>query len=298
MINLMKKLLFSLLLIAISLSFNLEALTLKERVQKGHAGDYIVTEQSKNYSLLFIRSLTNSLLCLEEVTVPVDKIDLQKTTWKEWLAAQAPGHSSWMIYEIDMQENRLRDCYSPSRKGWLQITETESLFTQLLSLSLKKVPESDLRRIGPTPQSGESDRRSLWTPPLVREGNRIEKPQFEVWGGRWHQDNSPLSGKELQLYFDSSVHSLPFPHWIECKGDHLTFKIRIVDSGKEIQSPLTSFPHRPLVFLSPPKKNLQGLRLHLKSPSYYKKLNLFALDITGSPKAALPIAVQSINKGE
>ena len=61
------KYLFSLLLICF---IPLNALTLKEKFTQAEPGDYVVTAQGKNYSTLFIRSLSDGSLVLEEITAP------------------------------------------------------------------------------------------------------------------------------------------------------------------------------------------------------------------------------------
>src|ERR1700690_1336291 len=81
-----------------------KTLSLLEKFQKAQPGDYIVTEQSKTYSLLLIRSITTSSLLLEEINVPANAIDLSKTSWKEWIENKAPHHTSWLMYEIDLLE--------------------------------------------------------------------------------------------------------------------------------------------------------------------------------------------------
>ena len=86
------------LIILLFLSASLQAVTLKDRVLAAEVGDYVVTEQAKNYSLLLIRQKSEGRLVLEEISTP----QLQKS-WKKWVEEQAPGATAWVVYEIDLR---------------------------------------------------------------------------------------------------------------------------------------------------------------------------------------------------
>lgn len=210
--------------------------SLKEKVQKAHAGEFVVTELSKNYSILFIRDLTATTLYLEEITAPEAQVKSLKNDWKGWIKRGAPGHTAWVVYTIDLEKNKMTSCYSFDRKGWLAIDDRDSFLTSLFSLPLARLEASQRKRIGPPPPSGETDRRSLWIPPVFIEGKKIDKPLLEVFKSKWPEDDTPLSRCEIHLYFDTNRPSFLFPCWIEVKSPHYTQHLKVVDSGTELIS--------------------------------------------------------------
>ncbi|HSX04592.1 MAG TPA: hypothetical protein VLG76_07685 [Rhabdochlamydiaceae bacterium] len=208
--------------------------SLKERFYGAHVGDYIVTLQAKNYSLLRVHSLKTHSLVLEEITIPEDAYK-NSLNWKEWAAKGAPGHTSWVLYEIDLETNRLIKCYSKMKMAQIYPEEADYLFPKFLSLPLRPVREDERKKVGPPPQDGEADRRKIWNPTLTIDGKKISKPQFEVLQARWPNDESPLSSCLIEFYLDQS-RPFPFPYWIEIKSSHYAFKVRVVDSGSYEQA--------------------------------------------------------------
>lgn len=259
----------------------------KEKILQAEIGDYIVTHQGGNYSLLLVRHLTPSSLIYEEITIPDRLVTLSKHSWQEWISQKAPGNTSWVTYEIDLEKGRLIEGYSHSRNGWLFLDENEVLFPKLLILSLSEVDEKDRRRIGQPPAEGEADHRRLWNPALTFEGKKIEKPHFQVWQGKWPQDNSQLSGCNIELFFSDEPIVFPLPFWIEIKGVHYALKVPVIDSGKGLSSPYPLLPHRPMQLTTLPKLTKKGLFVHVTVPSYYENPTLFAIDL--APDAAQPI---------
>jgi hypothetical protein len=216
----------------------------QDRIVKSSPGDYIVTEQSSNYTILIVREIDNAALILEEITAPVKAVDPSKITWKEWVSAHAPGHTSWTTCMIDLTTHRLRGVYSYSSKEWLYPEESAHFLSQLLALPLSPVPDREKKRIGPSPAQGEKDVRSLWLPPMVVEGQKVVKPRFDVLKTYWPKDESLLSGCKIEVYFaaDKNLPSLPF--WMEIRSTHYAFKIRTIDSGKQLVSPIKNTPHK------------------------------------------------------
>lgn len=258
-------------------------LILKDRFAHATSGDYIVTAQEKNYSLLFIRDLDKKTLILEEITVPEEQINLSTQNWQQWLSDKAPGHTAWTLYEIDLNTGTLIESFSFSQNGWLFLDETQLLITRLLTLPLTHVKSEERRKIGPPPQSGEVDQRALWNPPLILGGKKIPKPQFDVWKTKWPEEQSPLSGCRLELYFAKSDALFAFPRWIDIQSPHYSFKLRTIDSGKDLHSPYSGpMPHRPPKFLGPALKTADGLRLHLNAPIYQNSFTLYAIDLGGT----------------
>lgn len=213
---------------------SVQALTFKEKFAQAAVGDYIAAEANKTISLFYIRSLTPTTATLEEVTTTK-----APKVWQEWLDEGAPGNTSWVAYTLDLERNKIKDCYSFSQKSWLTIED--SLFLRLLSLPLSKVQDSQRKRIGNAPNPGETDRRSVWNPPVIMNGKKIEKASIEAFSTKWPDDGSQLAHCDITLYFSSSQ---PFPSWIEIKSPHYAQNIRTIDSGSNIQSPHAFIPTR------------------------------------------------------
>lgn len=285
------RILFSILLFCTT---TLSALTLKDKFTHAEPGDYIVTEQSKNYSILFVRAINNHSIILEEISGPIKEIDVTKTSWQEWIAARAPGHTSWISYEIDLDSNHLKESFSYTQNGWLFVQDSDYLLAKLLTLKLDRVREVERKRIGPAPSSGESDTRAIWNPSVVIDGKKTGNPKSEVWRGKWPDDKTLLAGCGIDLYFDSERPTFPFPYWIEIQSSHYALKVRAIDSGTGLSSPMPLLPHKSPVFLGSPQKKEHFLQFLLKSPSYYQKLNLYVIDLSSEDKT--PVSIPSSRK--
>ena len=193
------------------------------------------------------------------------------------------------MIEIDLSDNQLMECYSFSRVAWLQVSNQESILSTLLHLPLEKTAPEKRKKIGPPPPAGEADHRQVWNPPLVIEGKKVEKTDFQVYETEWPKDRSELSGKTVSLYFDQEG-NFPLPYWIQIETAHVTASMRVIDSGRNLPSPYHKLPRRIPEFVGTPQLTEEGLQLSLKSPKYYKTFELFAVDITTKEKHILPIA--------
>lgn len=275
-----------------TLAFEIQAqpYTLEQKFAHAQNGDFIVTAQEGNYSLLFIRLITSETLLLEEISIPEHQIDLRGIDWKDWVSKKAPGHTSWTLYEIDRERGALVECFSYSKNGWLYLDESEQFLAKLMMLPLFSVPEKERKKIGPPPLANEEDHRRLWNPQLVIEGHKIEKPSFEVLRTQWPDDGSRLKSCFIELYFAKDQPSFPFPYWLEVQSPHYTFKMRAIDSGHHLISPIIGqMPHRAPKILGLAQKGTEKWNLLIKTPAYFQKLHLFVLDITGESKATIPV---------
>ena len=194
--------------------------------------DYVVMQTNQTLTLLAIRCKTDSKIILEEITTPHQTLP---SSWASWIDANAPGHTSWTLTEIDLNSIQVLQCYSFTKSAWIQITQGESPLLTLLTLPLSKVPLSQQRKIGPPPQDGESDFRSVWKPPLVFEGKQIEHPTFDVYQATWPKDASPFSEKTICLYFDHHKRT-PFPYFLQIDTAHATGVLRTLDAGNNLPS--------------------------------------------------------------
>lgn len=213
-------------------------LTLKSRLSSASAGDYIVTEQGGAYSLMLIRSVNPNHLVLEEITVQPANIDIKKIQWKKWVENGAPGAISWSSMVFDLETSKLTQCYSHLEKQWFFIEDSDYFVKQLFEMPLRPTRESERKRIGAPPNPGEIDRRRLWKPQLIREGKKAKTAEFEVLRTKWPADKSKLAGCIFELYLDAENSGFPFPYWMEVQHPHYTFKVRALDSGSDMQSPM------------------------------------------------------------
>ncbi len=269
---------------------------LKERIEKAKPGDYIVTEAGKMITILSVRSMTQNSLVIEEISAPIQNLKKRPESWPDWIKANAPGHTSWSMVEIDPQTGQLLECFSFSRSSWVHLSQKESLIGTLLYLPMKKVTPEKQKKIGPPPLDGESDFRKVWVPPLVYEGKKLDSVQFEVYETVWPADESELAGQEVLLYFDLEK-SLPFPFWIQVQTSHMAAIMRTIDSGKNLPLVHRKIPRRAPEFVGLPRKKESQLHLNLKSPKYYKQFELYAIDVTSREKQIVPIA-HSLLDGE
>lgn len=236
-----KYLIFLLLFFAPSLIF---PLNLKEKFTYAKKGDYIVTEQNKTYTLLHIHTINGHKLILEEISIPSHQLKQKQFNWKKWVLEGAKGHTSWIAYEIDLQNDKIIECYSFNKKTFLAGNQIDSFLMILFKLDLKDQPDLEKRRIGPPPPPGEIDYRKIWNPPLYFNGKQVASPKYHACQSIWPKDETELSGKEIILYFDQENELFPFPYWIQIADGSLKFKIRTVDSGTNLQSPFKELPRK------------------------------------------------------
>lgn len=278
----------------LAISLDSAEFPLLKRLEKAKSGDYIVLETGQTTTLLAIRSLDQKSVVLEEISAPSSALQQKPISWAEWVKNKAPGHTSWSMIEIDLQEQQILECYSFSRSAWLAQSPQESLIATLLHLPLSSMDPSRRRRIGSPPLDGDTDHRKIWNPPLVYNGQKLENALFDVFEATWPQDGSDLSGKTVCLYFDRQKHS-PLPYWIQVETTHVTASIRAIDSGKNLPSRFRALPRRIPEFIGTPIKTKNGIRLSLKSPKYYKEFELFAIDVTTRDKQIYPMTHSPTN---
>jgi hypothetical protein len=269
----MRKLLFIFLFLTTSI---VNAFSLKDKITNGNTGDYVVTEQGGTSSVLIIRSLNSTHLILEEIDVPTLIRKSADKNWKEWVAQEAPGHTAWITYIIDVKTNQLQECYSHSQGIWLPTKDADHFLPRLLTLPLQKTSQEQRKRIGPPPVSGEEDRRSIWNPSVIIEGKKLDKAAITAWNTKWPSDGSLISNCEIELYFSS----LAFPVWIEVRSPHYKASLRAIDAGHGMLSP------RPLVFQQSPlilgssELKKDHMELLVQCPTYYNALKVYAVDLT------------------
>lgn len=272
-----KKVIFYLFLFSLTKSALIFPLTLKEKFQQAGSspGSFIVTENQKTISFLRFHSFEDPFLFLEEINIPSHFITKQGMDWEKWIKEKAPNHTSWLLYQIDLTECKILHCYSFSRQSFISLTGQESFLATLISLPLENIPLADRKRIGPKPSSDMLDTRKLWNPPKILNGKKYKNNHFEMMHTKWPKDDSDLSGREIDVYFDTEQPLFPFPYWIEIGDGHNVFKIHVIDSGYS-----TFFPFKTLPTKSPSIYNLAlvktALHITLKDAVAFKTFQVIA----------------------
>lgn len=252
-------------------------LNLGEKFLEADEGTYIVSQQNQLVTLLHLHTKKEHKLLFEEVSIPLHQS--KKIVWSQWLEKGAPGHTSWILYEVDLQKNKVTECYSLTRKSWVPTEEMEAFLLPLISLDLTFLSEEARLQTGPTMRPGVVESRP-WGPPQVFEGKKIASPEYAVYTAKWPQDHTDLSGKPIVLYFDPTRPTFPFPFWLQVRDGALKFKMRAIDSGTGLVSLTTDIPRREPTFLSAPHKEEASLTMTLDLPDYYETLQLYAIDMS------------------
>jgi hypothetical protein len=221
--------------------YSLFSLTLQEKFNQGEEGSYIVTEQNKLVTLLHLHTKKEGRLLFEEVSIPAH---LSKTIeWETWLQKGAPGATSWVLYEVDFEKGCVTECYSLTRKAWILTDEMNAFLIPLMSLDLTFLSEEERLQKGPTARPGSVDVRP-WGPLQVKKGKKIQNAEYDVYTAKWPHDSTDLSGKQIVLYFDKEEKAFPFPYWLQAREGAIKFKVRALDSGHGMISPVTDIPRR------------------------------------------------------
>jgi hypothetical protein len=233
-------LIFIIKMLGIFVPLQAEELFLRNNLQRAQPGDYIVISTNKTQTLLHIRNKHDQILTIEEIAIPESKRATQMN-WKEWVQQGAPANTSWVMYDIDLQTGKMLRYYSFTKKNWFQIPDADNFLSKLLSLKFTKIPENARKRVGPKPKSGP-ELRSLWQPRMIVDGKIIPGVLFDAWRTKWPNDGSDLSGRIIEVYLprDSQRYPAYFPYWLQINGAIGKAKVRIIDSGNQLQSPKKS----------------------------------------------------------
>lgn len=211
---------------------------LRDNLQRAKPGDYIVTAQNKMYTLLFIRDRTPTNLTIEEISTPIANC-FENLAWKSWVASEAPGNTSWVVYNVDLNSAHMYDYYSYSKNGWYEMSPADNFLSTLLNLRLNKIPYHKLKKVGPPPMGNFPDVRKPWQPKMIVDGMEIQGVKFAAWQTLWPNDGTELGGKMIEVYVPEENERYPsyFPYWLQISGMIGKAKVRIIDSGSGMVSP-------------------------------------------------------------
>jgi hypothetical protein len=220
----MRTLLLSILFLTSALSAS--QVCLKDRLAQASEGSFLVLEQNKTFTFLHIHQKNEKTLIFEEVS----------------------GHTCWLMSEIDLGSGALRQTFSFTHKGWIDMSDSNPFLTTLLNIKFHEIPLADRRKVGLAPPYHKEDRRPVWHPRLVLEGRLVPYVPFRAYRARWPADGSELSRKDVEIYLPEPQENLAFPlyfpYWLEVDGKIGSAKARVVDSGIQASSPKGSLPKR------------------------------------------------------
>lgn len=212
-----------------------------QKLQEAEKGDYIVATINRIYTVLIVREKMGNTLSIEEISVPKAAVMSQKPWrgWRSWVESDAPGHCTWVLYTFQLPSGALEGCYNYARHSWARGSQASSFISTLLGLQLRRLATKEMKKVGPKPPPGAPDRRKLWQPRMIFEGQTIPGVPFSAWFTRWPNDRSELSGRQIILYLPESSTYYPayFPYWLQIRGFLGKAKVRIVDSGRGLHSP-------------------------------------------------------------
>lgn len=216
-------------------------LVLRRNLMRAAAGDYIVTAQNKNYTILLVRSTMTGgmVMVIEEITLPMARVPANFSTWRQWVESGAPGHTCWVSYEISLMDGSILKAFSFTKNEWFTVPQSQNFLSTLLNLQLTPIPLNERKKVGPPPNAGTPDRRSFWQPQMVVDGQLVPGVQFDGWRTKWPKDGSELSGKSIEVFVphDQGQYPAYFPYWLQISGMVGKAKVRIVDSGSQLFSP-------------------------------------------------------------
>lgn len=278
----------------------LDALTMKSKFTHAECGDFIVSDQKGSLSLIFIKESDTKKIVLEEISFPKRAKPKKKgiAGWQEWLDKGAPGHTSWIDIEIDLAESSILECFSFSRDAWLSLSSSESFLLRLFDLKLYKIPDHELKKIGPPPEKGP-DNRKMWLPQLVFDGVKERGRAFDIFRIDWPKDETPLSGLQVEVYFNQKDKLFPFPYLVRVRDKtDASLSFRVLDSGKGIRSPKGELPRRKFTFSKVNMSDENQIKLEISCPAYYKKFSLFAIDPNDPINGNIAIPFEMSRNGE
>lgn len=185
-------------------------------LKKAKKGDYLVSSHGKSFTLFHIFDTKGETLVIEEISAPINEVKKIKGLWQEWVNSQAPGHLSWVMYELDLNVKNIEQMYSFSQKSWQKIYPQEQIFPTLISLQFKLIPESLRKKAGPPPPLEMPDNRLTWNPPIVFDGKKVKSAACNAYQTHWPQDGSELANKKIEIYLPQEGEKVPsyFPFWI------------------------------------------------------------------------------------
>ncbi len=212
---------------------------LKTRLKQAKEGDFVVIAQGKSISLMQIRKVAPPRLLMEEVTLPAHQVCRQTDSWRRWFEKGAPMHTSWILYQLNLDKGEIEQYYSYTKRSHFTLPEGDNFLATLLHLNLYPVPTEERKKVGLPPREFQQDKRKFWNPEMVVDGAVVPEVPFDAYYTRWPKDDSPLADKLIEIYLPASSSEYPayFPYFLQVRGVLGPSKVRIIDSGRGLISP-------------------------------------------------------------
>ena len=221
-----------LLILCPSLGYSVQSLLLKDSLRNAKVGDYIITQQGKMHTAWIVVKKSEQELVIDEISLPSNAFPKEYPSWSSWLFSGAPNNTSWIEFTVDLSSGVVHNWYSKTKGRHFSLPQNENLLTTLLTLTLYEIPPSERKRVGPRQIGLKIDTRSLWEPPLIFNGEKIEGAAFYAWRTQWPKDGSALSQKTIEVYTPKEgPYPAYFPYWLQVRGLAGQAKLRVVDSG-------------------------------------------------------------------
>lgn len=194
---------------------------LRQSLEKAESGNYVVYEQARFYTLLYVKERKPNVIIIDETSVAADCIESMKRGSKafdfvQWLKEGALNSSSWITYSVDLTTGTLLKSYSHVRKTQ---QAPSPLLSTLINLPCEKAVPRKMTKSG-----------TAWNPPLPLDGRTLHE-ETSAWMAKWPADCSPLAGAMLLIY-TAEPPLLPLPYWIEIEKDQKRLLLRAIASGK------------------------------------------------------------------
>jgi len=228
------------LFLSLLFSFNPSSYALKigQELAQAKEGDCFVFGHKKSFTLTRIALNENNILVLEEVSAP---LSWKPKKWQTWLLEGAPGHTSWTLTQIDLENTQVKKAYCFVRKSNLNFDESGSFLSTLMQLDFEELPLDKRKKVGISSGTDDLMPKATWQPPLPK-GASIPSKKFTAFRAQWPKDNSELSGQLIEIYLpekDSKKTALLsyLPYWIEVRHAALKARIQTLFVGSQIESP-------------------------------------------------------------
>lgn len=276
------------------------SVTLRDSLKEAQAGDYIVISQSKSFSLLHVFQVLDHSIIMEEISAPLKLKSKIQGNWQAWISENAPGHTSWVMFELDLNNREIEDIYSFTQKSWKKVFAQEQIFPTLIDLEFNPIPEKRRKKVGPPLPSEMIDDRPLWNPPIIYEGKKLKGIHCEAYASYWPNDGTELAGKKIEIFLAEEANQIPsyFPIWLQVSDKISHAKLRLIDSGHGLASPHTSFPMSPLELKACGFTQEGHLRFKVRTHSLFEDYTLF-LRQTDEPECIeLPFELTQSSKRE
>lgn len=260
------------------LSASEKNLNLKDNFSNAQSGDFVIFVQNKNMTLFHVfEAKDNNHLIIEEISAPFSCKSKIKNQWQDWIYQKAPGHSSWIMYDLDLANLKIEDVYSYSQNNWQQVYAQEQIFPILMSLNFEAIDTKDRKKAGPPREGGLIDDRPIWQPPVILEGEKISGILSSAYKSYWPKDNSELSGKKIEIYLPNQSENIVsyFPNWIQVSNSAATVKLRVIDSGHNLSSVHKSFPVPPPQLSTNTFLSNGDLKFELKSHILFQNFQVY-----------------------